>query len=183
MDLHVDVVAYIHVAENWLDHSSRGCAVIDSPCLPHSSSEFFSCLFDTTHQVCVWVDSYTRGREAQPARSGPFCFDGSRQQLPIDGLELGSHRCVRLCVCSHSRFAQSCQMLPQPPPARLANRVFGKARRCFRRFSWRDGEGSKSCLDSCYQVEQVVRSKDVRYFVTSFSVEVQCELLVVHVGG
>lgn len=47
-----------------------------------------------THQVCVWIDSTTAtaaGAERR-TRSGPFCFDGPQNDLPIQGLELGSHR-------------------------------------------------------------------------------------------
>lgn len=41
----------------------------------------------------MWVDSMAEGK-ATPSRSGPFCFYGPQQELPIDGLEVGSHRYV-----------------------------------------------------------------------------------------
>eukprot|EP00752_Nemacystus_decipiens_P012028 g10663.t1 len=41
-------------------------------------------------QVCVWIDSTTEGKDT-PSRAGPFCFEGPQQQLPIDGLGVGSH--------------------------------------------------------------------------------------------
>ncbi|CBN75641.1 expressed unknown protein [Ectocarpus siliculosus] len=42
-------------------------------------------------QVCVWVDSMIEGKDTA-SRSGPFCFEGLQQELPINGLEVGSHR-------------------------------------------------------------------------------------------
>ncbi|CAM9616486.1 unnamed protein product [Pylaiella littoralis] len=42
-------------------------------------------------QVCVWIDSFAKGKDAS-STSGPFCFEGPQQKLPIDGLEVGSHR-------------------------------------------------------------------------------------------
>ena len=66
-------------------------------------------------QVCVWVDSTTDGttgtdgtdgttstggtdgKEKTPtSRSGPFCFEGEQGELPINGLQVGSHRFVAL---------------------------------------------------------------------------------------
>lgn len=64
-----------------------------------------------THQVCVWVDSTTEGKDA-PSRSGPFCFEGPQQQLPMDGLGVGSHRCVALPCRFNDR---RCTVAPDSP--------------------------------------------------------------------
>lgn len=60
----------------------------------------------TMMQVCVWVDSTndrtdgTNGTDSKEktstSRSGPFCFDREQGELPINGLQVGSHRFVVL---------------------------------------------------------------------------------------
>lgn len=52
--------------------------------------------FDRDHQVCVWVDSKIAGKEEvqESRKTRPFCFENETGILPIEGLELGSHRCV-----------------------------------------------------------------------------------------
>ena len=98
------------------DHGSAAAAVLSltllAPLGSHSRSRAvspFPCV-----QVCVWVDSYAGGKDAKPSRSGPFCFDGPRQQLPIDGLEVGLHRCVRLFVQYDPRFLPVLSGAPSP---------------------------------------------------------------------